>query len=225
MNSASDELRRKVAGLEKFAAVIAHEFKGSLALMQGFTARLESAARSGEWDQFQRDVIRIEQIGHQLSDTVDALRELDRRDTACAESVSLSQSATEALELLRTLLNDSIAVTISSALPTVVGHPALWRTVYRNLIHNALKACAGREGAHIEVGCEQQDGKSICFVRDNGCGVAAAKLKQLLDAEQPPTSLGLWLVQRILQQHGGKIFVESNEVGTTVKWEVRNAES
>jgi len=98
-------------------------------------------------------------------------------------------------------------------LPTVHADPALARQVFSNLIGNALKFSAGQPDPKVEIGAH---GNAI-FVRDNGVGFDAAEAHRLFkpfqrlhrDDEFVGTGVGLSIVKRVIERHGGSIRAES----------------
>jgi signal transduction histidine kinase len=98
----------------------------------------------------------------------------------------------------------------------VNGDPALLRVVLDNLIGNAWKYAGSREGAVIEFGVTEVDGKRACFVRDNGPGfdmALADKLflpfQRLAGTDVEGHGIGLATVERVVRRHGGRIWAES----------------
>jgi light-regulated signal transduction histidine kinase (bacteriophytochrome) len=102
-------------------------------------------------------------------------------------------------------------------LPDCVGNPPLLKQVFMNLLSNAFKFTAGREEALIEVGCREQLAEPVYFVRDNGAGFDmqyASKLFGVCQRLHPRSEfdgagVGLSIVQRIIQRHGGRIWAEA----------------
>lgn len=220
----SDSSQQRIADLERFAAVVAHEFQAPLVTLQGFLGGLEATAKDGDWDRFQNDVSRIQQLSQELRTTVDVLLRLAKGEVnpQAGQSVSLAQAANEAVELLEgTLSKQPIVISISPDLPSVAGDAVLWRSVYQNLIANAAKACAGVANAKIDIGCEHFGGERICFVRDNGRGHDPQEAARLFELSNLKAGLGLQLVRRIIELYGGNVWAEVNEeVGITVKWKL-----
>jgi signal transduction histidine kinase len=101
----------------------------------------------------------------------------------------------------------------------VAGDRTRLRQVYQNLIHNALTFTAEGTKPVIEVGARARDGDVECFVEDNGIGIEAEDhdrvfgLFERLDARTEGSGLGLAIVKRVIEAHGGRIWVESEGRG------------
>jgi PAS domain S-box-containing protein len=102
-------------------------------------------------------------------------------------------------------------------LPASPGDPALLKQIWINLLSNALKYTRLRETTVIEIGCSQEKGEDIFFVRDNGAGFDMAYADKLFGVfhrlhraeEYEGTGVGLAIVQRIVHRHGGRIWAEA----------------
>jgi len=114
-------------------------------------------------------------------------------------------------------------------LPACFADPDLLELVFANLLDNALRSTRNREVARIEVGCNRFGSRPTFFVRDNGMSMAArftaspAAPFQRLHASDPVsgTGVGLALVNRILQRHGGRVWAESEpDAGATFFFQI-----
>jgi signal transduction histidine kinase len=226
-----ETLKAAVGELERFASSSAHDLKGPLATLEGYASGLEAAAKSEDWGRVQGDAQRIRSLAHELRATVEGLLERARSGQATpgTDDVSLHLSAQDAVQLLRGPIDAShVEVTVSPDLPVVKGDRLRWRQVFQNLIENAVRACDGTPSPRIEIGCERRGGQTCCYVRDNGTGLEPHEIEQLFDrlpaGPCDGTGIGLALVKRIVELHGGRVWAESEGKGRgTTVW-VRLAE-
>jgi light-regulated signal transduction histidine kinase (bacteriophytochrome) len=136
----------------------------------------------------------------------------------------LSKSTVDTGKLVRSVLAElnykqkgrQIDVRIAD-LPPCQADPALLKQVWVNLLSNALKYTGKREAAVIEIGCAQEKGQNVYFVRDNGTGFDMKYAHKLFGVFQrlhraedyEGTGVGLAIVQRVVHRHGGRIWAES----------------
>ena len=104
-------------------------------------------------------------------------------------------------------------------MPAVRGDETRLREVYQNLIENAIKFMGEQETPRIRIGAELENGMVHCFVSDNGIGIEHRFQEQIfglfrrLNNDISGTGIGLALVKRIVEVHGGKVWVESEGLG------------
>jgi signal transduction histidine kinase len=126
----------------------------------------------------------------------------------------------EVLELLHGRLNGgtvSVRVSVADQLPAVYGDRPRLFEVLQNLVDNAAKFMGDQPNPHIEIGQQGTDdnGTPILFVRDNGIGIDPKFKDRIfglfdkLDPHTEGTGIGLALAKRIIEFHGGRIWVES----------------
>jgi light-regulated signal transduction histidine kinase (bacteriophytochrome) len=119
-------------------------------------------------------------------------------------------------------------------LPAALGDASLIKQVWVNLISNAIKYSRGRTPAVIEIGCETGAVEKIYFVRDNGTGFDMRYVDKLFGVFQrlhraeefEGTGVGLAIVQRIVQRHGGRVWAESVEgKGATFRFTLKDGKN
>jgi signal transduction histidine kinase len=150
------------------------------------------------------------------------LLELSRIGRLMNESqpVPFGELAHEVLELVQGhIMERGVTVHIQNDLPTVFGDRHRLVEVLQNLIDNAAKFMGNQKEPHIEIGQHgEEEGKPKFYVRDNGLGIQPEHHERIfglfnkLDIKTDGTGIGLSIVKRIIEVHGGRIWVES-EVG------------
>ena len=149
------------------------------------------------------------------------LLELSRIGRLRNESTTFpfGELASEAAELVHgRIMARGITLSIPPELPVIYGDRPRLTEVLQNLLDNAAKFMGSQKEPRIEVGCAGQDAESgmpIFFVRDNGMGIPDEHYERVfglfnkLDPKTEGTGIGLALVKRIIEIHGGRIWLES----------------
>jgi len=214
------ELENKNAELERFTYTVSHDLRSPLVTIRGFLGYLEKDAREGNMDGFYKDLERISRATLRMDSLLKDLLELSRigRLTNKPQDVPFGDLVKDALEIVHGRLDArGIALRTHPNLPLVhVDKPRLTE-VLQNLLDNAAKYMGNQKQPAIEIGMRGYDDISqpIFFVRDNGMGIAPEyherifRLFDKLDAQSEGTGVGLALVKRIIEFHGGRIWVES----------------
>jgi signal transduction histidine kinase len=133
------------------------------------------------------------------------------------QTIPFEEVVEEALAMVHGQLEErGVSVHTHPNLPTVHGDRPRLVAVLQNLIDNAAKYMGEQKDPHIEISQRgEEDGRYVFFVRDNGMGIAAEYHERIfglfnkLDAKSDGTGIGLALVKRIVEFHGGRIWVES----------------
>jgi signal transduction histidine kinase len=210
------------AEIERFTYTAFHDLRSPLVTIKAFLGVLKTDLQANRPEEVQKDIQRIEAAADKMDELLSNLLELSRigRIIKPPEEVDLRQLTQEALQPLEALIRSKdITVSILTELPTVYGDRTRLRQVLENLIENAAKYTNGQSKPLIEVGTQIQAGQPIIFVRDNGQGIDPRyhnrifNLFEQLDPNMEGTGIGLALIKRIIEVHGGKIWVESEGHG------------
>ena len=213
------ELERANKNLEAFTYSVAHDLRSPLRALSGFSDALveDYGDRLDETGRGYAGSIKA--AGERMAALIDDLLQLSRVSRAGMnlEPVDLSaEAAAIAGELGSRDPGRAVRFTIEDGIQ-VVADRSLIRTVLRNLLENAWKFTAHRDGAVIEFArTAGQDGTACCYVRDNGAGfdpAYAGKLFQPFErlhdaAEFAGTGIGLASVARIIERHGGRTWAD-----------------
>lgn len=213
------ELETKNTELERFTYTVSHDLKSPLVTINGFLGYLEKAARSGQMDKFDRDMERIRQAANRMQNLLNSLLELSRigRIINEPEQVEFGAIARDALAMLEGPISArGVKVLFKDEGHKICGDHLRLQEVLQNLLENAVKFMGDQPSPEIVIGSlPGQDGKPVFFARDNGMGIELQYQERIfglfnkLDADTDGTGIGLTLVKRIIEVHGGKIWVES----------------
>lgn len=213
------ELRRRQ---QNFLAAVSHEFKSPLASMRLAAETL--VMRSGE-PETQRLGQRILDDDDRLLQMVDNLLDTTRleegRHTLTPEATRVAAVADAVLASFRERAREAgieLTAEIDPALELDVDRTAL-ETMLRNLVDNALKACAAGEGSRVEVRAAREDGRLTLSVADDGLGFEPDEAGLMFDKfyragdelrrSTPGTGLGLYIVRRLATLSGAEVSAAS----------------
>jgi len=217
-----DELERRNAELERFTYTVSHDLRSPLVTVRGFVDLLEKDVAAAEAERVVADLDRIRGATGTMEKLLRELLELSRvgRVMNPPETVSLDELARQAVAALHGRLRAAnVRVEILPGLPAVRGDRTRLLEVLQNLIENAVKFRSGQGEPVVEVGSRPGPDGPVVFVRDNGVGIdpryhdRVFALFERLDPRVEGTGVGLALVKRIVEVHGGRVWVESEGAG------------
>ncbi|HSM70502.1 MAG TPA: ATP-binding protein [Anaerolineales bacterium] len=220
------ELESKNAELERFTYTVSHDLKSPLFTIRGFLGYLEEDAFAGNRDRMRSDMQRITDATNRMQQLLNELLELSRigRMKNESEMILFVDLVREAVELVHgRIMQRGVAVHIDADMQNVYGDRQRLLEVVQNLVDNAAKFTSDRPEPRIEIGQDgDEDGMPIFHVRDNGIGIPREHHERIfglfnkLDVKSEGTGIGLALVRRIVEVHGGRIWVQSEAgQGTT----------
>jgi two-component system, sensor histidine kinase and response regulator len=205
--------------LESFSYSISHDLRAPLRPIQGYS-RILLDDFSATLPEDARNLLgSVVANAVRMGDLIEDLLRFSRlsRQPLSRRPVRLADLVHEVLEELRVQDPEREIEVNVGELPDCVGDPSLLRQALVNLLSNAFKYTRHQEAPRIQVGCEASGAERSYFVRDNGAGFDmehAHKLfgvfARLHSADQfEGTGIGLSIVQRIVQRHGGRIWAEA----------------
>jgi len=227
-------LAQKNAELDKFTYTVSHDLKSPLIAMQAYLSLLEEDLKSGDTGQVHTDIIRIVESADKLENLITTLLSLSRSGRTVDTPVSLSFSdiAHEAAGILKTVIkNRGVTLVIPETMPFISGDRQRLVQVMTNLLDNAVKFMGEQEEPRVEVGVRYDTGSPVFFVTDNGTGIKTENqpnvfgLFERFNPEVPGTGVGLATVKKIIEAHGGRIWVGSEGIGkgTTISFTLPTA--
>ena len=216
------ELETKNAELERFTYTVSHDLKSPLVTITGFLSYLEADVASGKMERFKQDAERIRSAANKMYSLLGDLLELSRigRLKNPSQVVLFEELVHNAIEIEHGQITaHNVTVSLAPNLPAVYGDPQRLSEVLQNLIDNAAKFMGSQPSPQIEIGYDgRENGFSIFFVRDNGMGIPKELQGRIfglfdkLDPQSEGSGVGLSIVKRVVEVHGGRIWVQS-EVG------------
>jgi PAS domain S-box-containing protein len=215
------ELERSNAELEEFAYIASHDLQEPLRVIGGFVDLLRQRYRGqldGDADKFIDATIAGVERMSQLIDDLLAYSRVGRSDVGL-ESVDTEMTVLGTLDRLAgPIAEGNVKVKIQN-LPVVSGDPMLLEQLFQNLISNAVKF-ADPDDPAIEVDAVSDKGEWRFLVADNGAGIEERHreeifemFKRLHGRSVPGTGIGLAICKRIVDRHGGRIWVEPRAGG------------
>ena len=222
---AEEELEKKAAlledanrELESFSYSVSHDLRAPLRAVEGYSRMI--LKREGERfdNETRRQFDAIRDGAKSMNNLIEDLLALSRlgRQSLRMRDFDLRVLVEETWRELQDMSPVGHATLTIGDLPGGRGDRGLLKQVFVNLLGNAAKFTRMRKGAVIEVGAYEQDGESVCYVKDNGVGFDMRHHDRMFGVfqrlhgtdEYEGTGIGLAIVQRIIHRHGGRVWAE-----------------
>jgi len=226
---AEEDIRRKAKDLQekneeltRFTYAVSHDLRSPLVTIQTFQGYLEQDVRSQDAARIEKDLRYIRNAADKMGLLLDELLRLSRvgRVTNPPEEAPLQSLVKEALDLVAGRLTArGVKVVVTEEPVMLTGDRTRLVEVFQNLVDNATKFMGDEPAPRVEIGVEQAGEELVLFVRDNGIGIEPQlqplvfDLFRKLDPGTDGVGIGLALVRRIVELHGGRIWVESEGLG------------
>jgi light-regulated signal transduction histidine kinase (bacteriophytochrome) len=204
--------------LEGFSYSVSHDLRSPVRAINSFAQMLREDLGTSVSEESRRMLKVISDNSLKLGKLIEGLLEFARLGRAAihAADVDMGALAAEVVEEYKDVDAHAVRYEIAT-MPGARCDPVLMRQVWINLIGNAIKFSGRRDDARIEIGGSQAEGECVYYVRDNGAGFDMAYYKQLFgmfhrlhgDKEFQGTGIGLSIVQRVVDRHGGRVWAES----------------
>lgn len=221
-NQYEEELQKKNDELIRFTYTVSHDLKSPLVTIRTFLGYLEQDIRKPDAGEVDKDLTYIRNAADRAARLLDELLELSRigRKMNPPAEVLLQDIVKEALDLVAgRIVKRGVKVEVTEKPIRITGdHPRLVE-VFLNLVDNSVKFMGSQRAPCVEIGVDEVGGETVLFVRDNGIGIDPQyqpklfELFEKLDPSTEGTGIGLALVKRIVEVHGGRIWVESEGPG------------
>jgi PAS domain S-box-containing protein len=218
LNQMADELKRSNTDLQQFAYAAAHDLQEPLVGIAGF-GKLLSKQYKGKYDAKADELITFINDGvKRMQNLIKDLLEYSRVGTERTKFKLIDSSMPLALALAnlqRSIEENGVVVTYDT-LPTVFADSSQLSMLFQNLIGNAIKF-RGKTSPNVHISAERKEIEGLFSVSDNGLGIDPSKAESIFvvfkrlhsKEEYPGTGIGLAICKKIVERHGGRIWVES----------------
>jgi len=222
-----EDLERINTELDQFTYIVSHDLRSPLITIKGSLSFLSADIESGDPVMIREGLERIASATHRMHQLLEDLLKLSRsgRLGNPFERFSMEALLSELKVYMHGQLREGGAtVDVMNRLPEAYGDRSRIAEVIQNLIENAVKFRNSSKKLRIEIGSFTENGQVCYFVRDNGVGIEPQNLQKVFtpfsrfNVSTQGTGLGLAVVKRIIEFHGGKVWAESEgkDLGSTI---------
>ena len=212
------ELESKNTEMERFIYTVSHDLRSPLVTINGFVGFLQSDLAKGSSGRVNKDLKMISSAISRMERLLKDTLELSRigRVANPPDEVPFTEIVQEALDQIseKIAIRD-VQVAIQPDLPSVnVDHMRIVE-VLTNLMENSIKYIGDQPHPIIEVGCRLDSEETVFFVKDNGVGIDPSQHDKIfglfykVDKKSEGSGAGLAIIKRIIEVHGGRIWIES----------------
>lgn len=217
----TEELQKSVMNLQHLSQIISHDLKEPIREIEAYASQIEQNA------DVPSNALKIIKTCGSMTRMIEDLTKyaMSSQHKLHLETVNIKKELISNYNDLKSGMTNRSILQFDSGLPLVCADMVLLRQVLCNLLSNALKFSGMKELAVITVGCAEEDGQYVFHIRDNGVGFDMKYAKKLFNIferlhtrdEFEGSGIGLAAVRNIIQRHGGRVWIESEEgEGTSV---------
>jgi PAS domain S-box-containing protein len=214
------ELEAKNRELERFTFTVSHDLQSPLITIQGFTDRLQKDLEENERKKVENDLQHITKATTQMSRFLHDTLELSRigRVANPPEDVPFGEIVEEVLrQTAGELTANNVRVSVAKEFPTVHVDRMRIVEVLVNLITNCIKYMGDQSSPEIDIVYRVEGAETVFFVKDNGMGIDPSRHEKVFElfykvnSRSHGSGVGLAIVKRIIDAHGGRIWMKSEE--------------
>jgi len=218
----SQQLQAKVSELETFSYGIAHDLRSPLVSIEGFSRLLLEDIQNQKEENVQEDIRLLKSGVRKMQNFLNSTLEYSRAGHLIkrTRNVSFSKIVNEVItEFNEQISSIGATVSLAKTFPRVYVDRAMIIQVLTNLIQNSIKYRDKTVPLKIEIGHRLSEGEAVFFVRDNGLGIDASEAEKVFalfyrgTADGEGSGIGLTIVKKIIEAHGGRVWVQEGQPG------------
>ncbi|MCW5908058.1 MAG: PAS domain S-box protein [Chitinophagales bacterium] len=212
------ELKAANAELEAFSYSVSHDLRAPLRAINGFTHLLLDECKDFLTNDTRDMMMEVIKAANKMGNLIDDLLQFSRmgKQEVVKVPINMNDKVNSVIQEQQKLVPSCRATFRVLPLENIKGDRAMLRQLFANLIANAIKYSGKKEQPEIEVGCYRDNNSVVYYVKDNGAGFDMEYYNKLFgvfqrlhsSSEFEGTGVGLALVNRIAQRHGGKVWAE-----------------
>ncbi len=220
LHDAAEELKRSNRQLEQFAYIASHDLQEPLRVISGFMDLLSEKYKTQLDEKAGTYISYVVDAAKRMSQLITDLLKYSRveRGDREVQPVDLNKCAQIAEANLQASTQEAGAIITCDTLPKVQGNEMQLVQLFQNLLGNAIKFRRKEIPPQIHIGCHSDNSFWFLSVQDNGIGIAPEHHRRIFlifqrlhgKKEYPGTGIGLALCEKIVEQHGGRIWVQSD---------------
>jgi len=227
-----DGLEASNKDLEKFAYVISHDLQEPLRTISSWAILLGKTFEKIVPEEGHEYLDNIVEGTHRMTELIEALLSYSRASRGLGQVMvsSFAQIVDEAIRNLESSISESAAtIKVTSSLPILLVDQSQFVLVFQHILSNAIKFRSSTRSPEIKISAAKESEVWTFSISDNGIGIDRVNLLNVFEVfrrlhtreEYPGSGIGLSIVKKIAERHGGKIWIESQVgVGSTVKFSI-----
>ncbi|WP_020533027.1 sensor histidine kinase [Flexithrix dorotheae] len=213
------QLEHKNRELEQFAYIASHDLQEPLHTINSFVGFLKQDLHDGSEEDIKKYLNYISQASARMGNLISGLLQYSRiGKKRVLTEINCSHTLKEVMSNIQGSIQESEAIINYSELPTIKAYPTEFKQLLQNLLSNAIKFRKKDVPPVITIGYQKDSEKYTFYIQDNGIGISPKHYEQIfiifqrlhLKQEYEGTGIGLAQCKKIVELHGGKIWVESS---------------
>lgn len=221
------ELARSNDELEQFVYTVSHDLKSPLVTSMGFIGMINDLAEKGDLQKAISKLDRVVQANKRMGQLINDLLELSRvgrvdMDNKDLDMNLLLKNFRESLG--KKLRDEKFDLVYETPFPVIYANESRVLQVFENMMSNAFKYGGNPSKNVVSIGSRKGEGEELFYIRDKGRGIPKEYQEKIfslfyrLDKTTPGTGIGLSVARKVMQFHGGRIWVESEEGKGATFW-------